>query len=167
MATRILSIINAFTNPDVNGDTYFEPSSIALNANDRYPHHVITFASQAARRGIYGKFRVPNDYVGSADLIIEWTTTATSGDVVFDFDYTAIAVGESLDPSADQETASVTDTADATARDRNAATIAITDANLVAGDEVQFYFVRDAADAADTLAASAYVIGLYLQYADA
>lgn len=167
IATHALPIINGWTLPDGNGDTYYEPSSITLNSNDRYPHAVIAFASQSARRGVYGKFRVPKNYVGTASIVLEWATTATSGDAAWDIDYTAIAAGESMDPSADQETATVTDTAAGTARLRNTATIDITDANLVADDEVSFYLVRDAADAADTLAATAWLIGAYLVYADA
>lgn len=167
MATKLVPILNAHTLPDTNGDTYFEPSNVNLNSNDRYNHAVIAFASQSARRGIYGKFRVPDDYVGTAKIEIRWATTATSGDCVWDVDYTAIANSETYDPSADQETATVTDTADGTARDLNHAAITLTGSNFAAGDEVQFYFVRDAADAADTLAATAWLVGLYLSYADA
>ncbi len=166
MATFHLPIINAHTIPDTNGDTYFEPSNVAAGV-DRYNHIVLAFTSQSARRGVYGKFAVPQNYVGSADLIVRWFTTATSGDVVFDVDYTAITISETYDPAGDQETATVTDTADATARDLNTASIALTDGNFAAGDEVQFYLVRDAADAADTLAATAWVTGVYFQYADA
>jgi hypothetical protein len=111
MASHALSIINGFTLPDVNGDTYMEPSSINLNANDRYPHTVIAFTSQTARRGVYGKFRVPKNYVGTASIVIEWATTATTGNVAWDIDYRAIASNEPFDPTTDQETATVTDTA--------------------------------------------------------
>jgi hypothetical protein len=166
VATYLLPLLNTHSLPDSAGDVYFEPSNVNLNSNDRYSHAVVAFTSQSARRGFYGKFRVPQNYVGTPKVEIEWVTTATTGDVAWDIDYTAIADGESYDPSADQQSATVTDTAAGTARLLNRATITLTAANFAAGDEVQFYLVRDAADAADTLAATAWLVGLYYSYTD-
>jgi hypothetical protein len=167
MATLLLPILNTHTLPDAIGEARLEVSGIDLNANDRYNHFVFAFVSQSARRGITGKWRVPENYVGTPKLEIEWVTTATSGDCVWDVDYTAIADGESYDPSADQQSASVTDTAAGTARLLNRATITLTAANFAVGDEVQFGLFRDAADAADTLAATAWLVGAYFSFTDA
>jgi hypothetical protein len=169
MATFVMPIVNAACKPDNNGDTYFEPANVNLLANDFYDRVVMAFASQSARRGFSGAFRVPANYVGTPKIVGKWLTTATSGDVVFDFDYRAVADNESGDPTTDQESVSVTETADGTARDENAFELALTAANLAPGDLVLFSFVRDAADAADTLAATAWVeaADLGFQYADA
>jgi hypothetical protein len=167
VATYLLPLLNGHTLPDATGDVYLEPSSVTFGSNDRYNHLLLAFTSQSARRGIAGKFRVPDNYVSGAAVAIRWVTTATSDDCVWDVDYTAIGSGESYDPSADQQSASVTDTAAGTARLLNWATISLTAGNFAPGDEVQFLFVRDAADAADTLAATAYLVGLYFSYSDA
>lgn len=166
MATFILPLFNAHTLPDTTGSSYFEPSNVTLLVNDRYNHLVLALASQIARHGVGGKFRVPQNYVGTPKIEIEWVTTANSGDAIFDIDYTAIADGESYDPSADQQTATVTDTAAGTARLLNRATITLTAANFAAGDEVQFVLVRDAAEPLDTLAATAWIVGAYFSYTD-
>jgi hypothetical protein len=167
VATHLQSILNIHTVPDSNGDTYFEPSQIAALSNSFIDHLILAFSSQSARRGIYGKFVVPAIYVGTAKILVRWITTATSGDVVWDMDHVAIAVGETYDPSANQDSKTVTDTAAGTARLLNEAEITLDDADFAANDEVQFYFVRDAADAADTLAATAWVVGLYFKFNDA
>jgi hypothetical protein len=169
VATHRLPIINAWTKPDNNGDTYFEPMAINFGSNDRYDHMLLAFTSQSAKRGIAGKFTVPKNYVGSAKIIIAWSTTATSGDVDWEINYTAVGgdSAESLDPAADQEApADVTDTASGTARRRQECEISLTSGNLAADDEVLFNFYRDAAAAGDTLAATAYLFGLFFQYAD-
>lgn len=168
MATYDLPILGSFTRPDTNGDTFWNPAAINFGSNDRYSHMLVEFTSQSARRGIGGAFRVPQNYVGTPVLVIEWATTATTGNVAWDIDYTAVGGddAESLDPSTDQQTATVTDSASGTARRKMTATISLTAGNFAANDIVLFNFVRDAADAADTLAATAYLFGLYFRYAD-
>jgi hypothetical protein len=165
----MLPIVNAACKPDNNGDTYFEPANVNLLANDFYDRVVLAFVSQSARRGFYGAFRVPKNYVGSPAIVGKWLTTATTGDVVFDFDYRAVADGESGDPSTNQESVTTTEAAAGTARNENAFSLSLTAANFAADDIVLFYFVRDAADGADTLAATAWVeaADLGFQYADA
>jgi len=169
MATHRISIITAFTKPDNNGNTIFEPAAINFGSNDRYNHMLLAFKSQTAKEGIAGKFTVPKNYVGSANLIVVWSTTAVAGDVDWEFNYTAVGgdAAESLDPAADQEApADAVDTASGTARQRQSVTIALTSGNLAADDEVLFNFFRDAAAAGDTLAATAYLFALLFEYAD-
>jgi hypothetical protein len=167
--THRIPILNAHTLPDANGTVIFEPSSLNLDANDRYPHLVIAFTSQSAKHGFGGKFTVPKNYVGSAKVVAVWRTTATSGDVAFAVAYTAVGgdATESMDPNTDQEAPSnVTDTASATARRRQEVTITLTSGNLAVDDEVLFNFYRDGADGADTLAATAWLENLLFEYSD-
>lgn len=165
MATHRISLLGPATLPDASGSVFFEPSSVK-DSNDRYPRLVLIFNDTAGKIGCSGRFKVPANYVGTASILVCWKATATSGDVVWDFDYTAVANGESGDPSADQESVTVTDTADGTARDLNEASMSLTSSNLAAGDEVFFTLSRDGA-ASDTMAAAAILEGAYLVYADA
>lgn len=167
MATHRIPIINAFMVPKAN--CIAEPSSKNFSpTNKRYEHELIAFVSQTLRHGFAGKFTVPKNFVGTAKLAVVWSTTATSGDVVWDWDYRAVGgdSAESLDPSTDQESVTGTDTASGTARQRQELLISLTSANFAVDDEVLFNFFRDAADAADTLAATAYLMSLFFEYAD-
>lgn len=168
MATLRMAILNSFTKPDSNGNTYFEPESINFSpTNKRYDHMLLAFISQSAKQGISGKFTVPKNYVGSAKIIIDWASTATTGDCGWAIAYTAVASGETLDPSTDQEAPStVTQTTSGTARFRNNTSITLTSANLAVDDEVLFNFYRDGAAAGDTLASTAYLFNLQFEYAD-
>lgn len=166
MATHRVGIIGAATLPDSSGNVFFESSSVK-DTNDRYPHLVAIFNDTATKIGLRGRFQVPQNYVGTPAIVVAWKSTAITGDVVWDFDYTAVAVGESADPSTDQESATVTDTAAGTTLLLNEASIPLTAANLAAGDEVLFTLSRDGAVAGDTMAAAAILEAAYLEYADA
>jgi hypothetical protein len=164
MATHLLPI--ALELPDSSGNAYFEPAAVNFGSNDRYPGMVLVLKDTATRVGCGFKFRVPQNYVGTPKFVVEWATTATSGTFDVEVDYTAIAAGETLDPSSDQENVAATDTAPGTARFRETVELAATGGNFAAGDIVLGSLFRDGADA-DTIAASVYVFGLYFSYADA
>lgn len=166
MATYHLPILGVNTQPDFSGNVFLEPYS-AKATNDLFDMLVLTFNDAAARIGVAGMFRVPDNYVGTPKLVIEWTSTATAGNVVWDFDYRGVATGESLDPATAQEQVTVTDAAPASAHNRETAEIALTGGNLAAGDLVEFELFRDGADASDTMAAAAILFNAYFQYADA
>jgi hypothetical protein len=102
-------------------------------------------------------------------MIVVWNTTATSGDVVWSMAYTSVGgdSAESLDPSSDQGTGTVTDTASGTALQRQECSISFVFSDLAAGDECLFNFYRDGASVSDTLAASSYVYSLLFEYANA
>jgi hypothetical protein len=97
---------------------------------------------------------------------VYWTSTLTTGDVVFDLDYRSIGGNdtESLDQGTFQESLSVTDTAPSAANERMLATFTVTASNLAADDTLEFYFTRDGTDAADTLAGSAIVHEVIFKY---
>lgn len=86
--------------------------------------------------------------------------------MVWDFDYRAVGGNdtESLDQSGTQESVSVTDTAPGAANRRMEVSVNLTSSNLAAGDTVEFLFVRDGTDAADTMAGSAMLFGLEFIY---
>lgn len=168
MATHVIPILGHGTLADTSGSVYQEPAAVNFQANDRYPHLVWVFADTSTRLVLGGTFRVPANYVGTAKILVVWGTTVTTGKVTWEFNYTAIATGETADPSADQEAVTSTGTTvPGTARLYAEESITLTSANLAAGDTVQFGLARDGSDATnDTAAASAYVANVYFSYAD-
>lgn len=169
MATHLIPILGSATLPDTSGNVYQEPQALNFQSNDRYPGMVWVFADTSTRLKLGVGFRVPDNYVGDAYIVLYWGTTATSGKVVWEFDYTAIADGETLDPSSDQESTSSTGTTvPGTARLLDVEAIALTESNFAVGDWVQGVIVRDGADTTnDTAAASAYLLGAFFSYSDA
>lgn len=173
MATHRKSIMGFGTKPDTSGECFFEPYSIVAT-NDVWDRMVCRFgASNAAqptvRHGFHGGFIVPQNYVGTAAIIIVWTASIITGDVVWDFDYRTVGGNDttSLDQAGTEQALTVTDTAPGAANRRLEATISPTAANFSAGEEVEFFFARDGADAADTMAGAALLFSLSFQYADA
>jgi len=135
-----------------------------VDTTDLYPRLLYGFPDSGTKIGISGAFRVPDDYDGGAAIVVVWRTAETSGDVVFDVDYTAVAEGESLDPSSHQESVSETDSAPGTAHLRADTTLALTASNFAPGDVVLFTVSRDGADAADDLAGVVLLEGVYFSY---
>ena len=168
MATHRIPILGWATVPDTSGDVFFEPYSVKAT-NDQWDHLVCVFNDTATRIGLRGRFDVPQNYVGTANLVVVWTSTATSGDVEWDFDYRAVGGNdtESLDQSGTQESVNANDTAPSAAHERMEISISLTDGNFAAGDTVQFELFRDGTDAGDTMAAAAMLFGLFFEYADA
>jgi len=174
MATSLVPIYIGLapdpTNNDAspNGPPTWEPFSI-LATNDQWHKHILRFGSDNAvaptlRIEAHGGFRVPKDYASAAVLVIDWTSTLTTGNLAWDFDYRAVAVGEGLDQTTQQEQVTVTDAAPSTALDLERATISLTDANFTIDDQVEFHLARDGAAAADTMAGSGILWDLSFQY---
>lgn len=151
--------------PNGSGSVFFEPYSIKAT-NDVTGGMVLIFNDTATRIGIRGNFIVPQNYVGTAKLLVDWTSTAITGDVEWDFDYRAVAIGESFDQATVQETVNLNGTAPVAAHERRVTELVLTSTNLVAGDQVLFELFRDGTDAGDTMVAAAIVFGAYLEYSD-
>ena len=173
MATHQISLLGGQTCPDSSGNCWQEPYSI-LATNDVWPFLIYRFglsnaAAPTTRIGLIGAMTIPQNYVGTASIIPVWTATLTSGDVVWDFDYRAISGNdtESLDQTTNVESVSVTDTAPSAAHERLTPSVSLTSSNIAAGDTIEWGIFRDATDAADTMAGSAILVDLILQYADA
>ncbi len=165
MATHRLDITNLFV-PD-NEDVYWEPASVAFTTAP-WKQPILVFLETSSRRGAFAAFSVPENYVGTANFVIQWTTdTATTNDVEWDIDYRAVDVGESVDQSGNQESLNVNDTAPGTAELLQEASVSATDANFATEDLVQIGLFRDGTDAGDTLADEARVFKVFFEYADA
>lgn len=168
MATHRIPILTWACVPDTSGNVFFEPYDIKAT-NDVWDRLVLVFNDTATRIGIHGGFTVPKNYVGAANLIVVWTSTAITGDVEWDFDYRAVGGNdvESLDQVGTQESVNLNDTAPGAAHRRMELSIALTAANLAVDDEVEFTFFRDGTDVGDTIAAACLVFNLLLEYSDA
>lgn len=175
MATLRIPILGATTIPDSSGKVWAEPYSI-LATNDQWPHMIFRYdedgtnaTALTTKAGIYGSFDVPKNYVGSAAIIIIWTSTITTGNVVWDFDYRTVAGNDaaSLDQSGTEEAVTGTDAAPTAAHRRLEFSLSLTSSNLAVDDTVQFALSNDGVDAADTLAGARLLAGAYLQYVDA
>lgn len=168
MATHRIPILNQFARPDDSGNVFWEPFNVKAT-NDQWRHGVWVFNDTATRLVLYGSFLVPKNYVGTPSILLPWSASATTGNVVWDFDYRAIGGDntESLDQLGTQEAVTVTDAAPTAAWNRLVPSVALTAANLAADDIVQFLIARDGADAADTMAAAALLFGAWFQYSDA
>jgi hypothetical protein len=168
MATHRIPILGFGTLPDTSGDIFPEPFDIKAT-NDVWKSAVWVFNDSGTDLVLYGSFTVPENYVGTAKIMPIWTSTAESGDVVWDFDYRAHSGDdtESLDQSGQDEQATVTDTAPSAALERLIPTITLTSGNFAAGDTVLFKFIRNGANGSDTMAAAALLFALMFEYADA
>lgn len=168
MATHRVNIFNWAVVPDTSGDVFFESYAIKAT-NDVWDHLILVFNDTSTRIGVHGRFDVPENYVGTANLVLRWTSTATTGDVEWDFDYRAVGGNdtESFDQSGTQESVNSNDTAPSAANERMVISISLTDANFAAGDEVQFTLFRDGTDAGDTISAAVMLFGAYFEYSDA
>jgi len=168
MATHRISLLGPGTKPDTSGNVFQEPASIKFT-NDVWAGLVFIFNDTATRIGLTGFCEIPVNYVGTAKLTIIWTTTATSGDVEWDFDYRAITGNdtESLDQTGNIESVNSNDTAPGAANRRLEFQINLTSANLAANDTLEFTLFRDGTDAGDTMAAAAILVDVLLEYADA
>ncbi len=165
MATRNLDISKIWT-PD-NSDVFWEPASIKFTTSP-WKDPILVFLETSSRRGAFGSFLVPADYVGSPFFVVRWTTdTAIVNDVEWDFDYRAVAVGESIDQSGTQESVNQEDTAPGTAELMQEVAIALTAGNFAANDLVQSGFFRDGSDAGDTLVDEGSVFQTLFRYDDA
>lgn len=168
MAVFRLPILSARSKPEAGGDVRLEPASQHLTTG-LYDHLIVVFDDTATRDGIHGIFTVPQNYVGTANLVLVWTANAITGSVEWDFDYRAIGGNdlETLDPTTDQESVNAADVAPSAVFERMEISISLTDANFAAGDVVPFTLFRDGTDAGDTLVAAALLFAAYFEYADA
>jgi hypothetical protein len=175
MATHRLPILGFGLKPDTSGKVWIEPQSV-LGTNDVFDNMIVRIDNDGAnnaqlstRNGVYGRFFVPKNYVGTAAVIIHWTATVTSGNVVFDFEYRAVGGddAESLDQSGTQESVTGTDANPSAAWERNELSINLTGSNFAVDDTVNFFLARDGVDANDTAASATLIYNAFFQYADA
>lgn len=166
MGTQRIDVTGKFKSD--NALNFFEPASVKATTAP-WEDDVLIMEDGSTRDGVFGGFDIPQDYVGSPNLIVIWTSEATSGVVAFDYDYRNHGGddSESFDQAGQQESANVDDTAPSVAHERMEAVIALTAGNFAAGDSHKGGLFRDKTDADDTLADEAIVHYILFEYADA
>ena len=167
MATQRIPILGFNTLPDTSGNVFFEPYTVKAT-NDFWKHGHFIFLDTATKDSLYGKFEIPANYVSSAKWYIVWTSTATTGNVVWEMAYRVVGGDDttSLDQSTAVETQSVTDAAPTATDRRLNPTITPTAGNFSAGQTCELRFSRDGTSGSDTMAASAQLVSLLFEYTD-
>jgi len=161
MATKRTSIFGGLV-PDTSGNVWFEPAAIT-QTNDRYQQMVLRFKDTATKISAGFRFAVPDDYAAGGVFEVIWTTTATSGNAVWNADYSSAAKTASLDPSADEESVNVTTAAPGTSQTGVASRMTPTVTNFAANDVCQGNISRNGAGS-DTIAADLCVYDVIFEY---
>ncbi len=164
MATLQLDITDGFR--PSNANVWWEPYS-AKDAGAILDPLVLTYSNSSTKDGANNSFVVPQNYVGTAQLIVLWNVNATTGDAIFDLSYLNRTDAEDMGAAAQSTTDTVTLTTDGTAFNLNTSTMTLTASDFVAGDISMVELFRDTANASDTLAADLMVHKIIFQYADA
>lgn len=151
-----------------NANVFLEPYTVKAT-NDAWKHFNLVFKDTSTLDTLFGVFSVPAGYVGAPKVRVVWTTTATSGNVVWVCNYRAVGGtdSESLDQTTAQESATVTSAAPGAANRRMVSEITLTAGNFAEGDTVEFEFGRNGASGSDTIAAAVTVHELHFSYSDA
>lgn len=166
MATQRIDVTAKFrSNTSKN---YFEPAIVKATVAP-WEDDVLIMEDGSARDGVFGGFDIPQTYVGSPQLIVIWTSEATSGVVAFDYDYRNHGGDDtdSFNQAGTQESANVDDTAPSVAHRRMTAVIALTAGNFAAGDSHKGGLFRDKTDVDDTLADEAIIHYVLFEFSDA
>lgn len=159
--------------PDTSGKAWWEPYEI-LATNDKWKLDIlrvdedINNNAQLSTKVVFarGSFRVPADYVSNAKIVIQWTSTKTTGDIYFGADLRTVG-GDgttSLDQATAEESVNVTDSMAATAHFRMEATLTLTGGNYSPGETVEFELFMDGTQGADTLAGARILFSAFFCY---
>lgn len=169
MATQWVSMLGGSILPDSSGNVYLQPFD-NVATNKQWKNLVWTFDDTSTKIGFYGTFQVPNNYIGTLEIVPVWSASVTSGNVVWQIDYRCVGGDDttSLDQSGTQETPNYTDAAPGAAWRRLLASPAIqpTSANFAATNTMEFYFNRRGDSGSDTMAGAAYLWDLMFKYSD-
>ena len=166
MAIIYEPILNSTTNCGSSGDAFFQPYSIN-STNDRFRYNILVFNNGASQEEIFGAFRVPSQYAGSACVVAEYTMTGATGSIVLAFNYRTVASGisgQSFDQTGQTESTSAAFASPSAANLRREAVVPLTSGNFINGDKVQFELIRDPTHATDTAASPLLVHGVYFGY---
>src|SRR6187399_227306 len=105
MATHRIPILGGQTNPETTGDVYLWPY-VNTATNLFWKHLFWNIIDSDLDVKLYGVFNVPKNYVGTATLVVVWTSAVISGNFGIEFGYRAVGGNdsESLDQATAQQT---------------------------------------------------------------
>lgn len=170
MATQAVSLFNGSTTPDpASANVRIEPYSIKAT-NDIFPFNVAIFDDTGTADKVFGRIRIPKNYVSSPVAKLAWSSTVITGNVVWDLAYRVVSGDDttSMDQATVQETVTVTDAAPGAAhRLLEPSFGALTAGNFSAAAQLEWQLIRRGDSGSDTMAGAAIVFDLQLEYADA
>ncbi len=167
MATHRLPIMGAMTMPDTTGETFMDLLSNQITLTNAKENLVMTMKDPSADTGFSGSFQVPQNYVGTANIVvvgvIDGTVSTTSID--WQFSYNSLADNEASDAAFTETVSFDTGNTNAyTTEDILEDSTALTDGNFATGDQVLYLFVRD--QSVDDFVGDFHVLGLFFEYND-
>lgn len=156
--------------PDSSGLVFPEPAeaAMALGTATYGTLEVTTIqAPSGADVGIYGKFKIPQEYVGTPRIVITGALGEAANTLAFGFQQVAVADIESIDQAFEAEdTVSNAVWTGYAAEDLIELVITLTPAAAYQpGDQVFFFFYRD--DSVDTQTGEFHLTDLAFRFADA
>lgn len=165
-------LFNANFLPDSSGSCYFDRvENICGNGTNAAIHALALYmpADPASDCGGYGHFRIPPGYQGTPTIVIRGEISDGTPDNSIGFGITCtpgIAADETVDVAYEAEDTGTLDISGYADEDAFEATITLTPASAYsAGDDVYFYFYRDASGDTSSSCTLA-VTGLYLRCQD-
>ena len=169
MATHEISILGAMTAPDSSGDVFFEPLEVAMTLGTAAFGTLLgltMLAPTGSDIGFYGKFNIPQNYVGTPVLVIRGALGEAANTLAFGFQQIGRDDSEAIDTALEAEDLANNATwTGYAAEDVYEETITITPAAAyVAGDEVFFFFFRD--DSVDDQTGEFHLTDLAFRYSD-
>lgn len=150
--------INLWSTPTTN------PAVAACDTGTNTQKGTLDFADGANTLSAQTAWFLPADLTSTIDARLYWHTTATSGNVVWQLATICVTDAETGDP-AYNTASTVTDAAKGTTLQYNTASITtVTITGCAAGEVLYVKVLRDPATGADTLAATARLVGIELTY---
>ena len=170
MATRELPILGAMTSPDDSGDVFFEPLESALALTTAALGNLLCLtmlAPTGSDIGVYGKFTIPQGFVGTPVLVIRGVIAQAASVLAFGVNFVAHADSDAIDVAFSDTDLDQNSTWTGYAiEDMYEQLITLTPASaFVVGDEVFFFCFRD--ETQDTQTGEFHLTGLSLRYSDA
>ena len=169
MATHDIPILGANTAPDASGEVFFEPLESAMTLGTAVFGTTLgltMLAPTGTDIGVYGKFNIPQNYVGTPVLVIRGAIGQAASTLAFGIDFIAREDSEAIDTAyTDTDLANNATWTGYVAEDMYEETITLTPAAaFVVEDEVFFFLYRD--DSVDTQTGEFHLTGLFFRYND-
>ena len=161
-STHEITIFQFNTLPNNSGDAFFEPYSVSDTATAFDPM-ISRFNDTTTRVVIATAFKIPQNYDSSAQLIMDWTANATTGDANVGLSYLTVGEGEDFGAAA-TSTAAATFSKGSTAFSRVRSVLDLTSTDFARGDIVLCDYFLDGTLTTTTLAAAMLTFSANFRY---
>lgn len=169
MATHDLPILGAMTAPDSSGKVFFQTleaaETIGTGVFDTLQVLTIQAPAAAGDVYVYGKFNIPQNYVGTPVLVIRGILGEAANVLGFGLQVLHLDDNDTVDAAWEAEDVNSETISGYAAEDMYEQTITITPVDFSVGHEIFFRFFRE--DGADTQTGEFHLTGLFFRYNDA